>query len=62
LTCSNNQAIGSQLLEGGVDLAEALAPEEADGLLDGPADLITGLVVMDGEDSEDDIGGLVRFI
>jgi hypothetical protein len=52
-----NEAFGGKPLEGGVELAIAFAPEEADGLLDGLADLVSGLVGMDGEDAEDDVGG-----
>jgi len=61
LTCWVDQVVGCQTLEGGVDLAKALSPEEPDRLLDGLPDLVSGLVVVDGEDAENDEGCLTAF-
>jgi len=54
----DDELFGGQAFEGGIDLAKALAPEEADALLDGFANLVSGLVGVDGEDSENDVGSL----
>jgi len=42
-------------------LAVTLTPEEADGLLDGLANLVSGLVGMNGEDAENDLVGLIAL-
>jgi len=57
----DDELLGGQTFEGWVDLAKAFAPEEADALLDGFADLVSGLVWMDGEDTENHIGGLAAL-
>src|ERR1017187_6045538 len=56
-----DQAFGCQPLEGGVDLAVALAPEVADAAFDGLVDVVAGLVGLDGEQAENDVSCLVAL-
>ena len=55
----DDQALGSQPLQGRIDLAVALAPDVADAGFDGLAQIVTGLVGLDGEQAEEDVGGSI---
>jgi len=57
----DDEAFGHQALQRRIELPIALAPEEADGLFDCFADFVAGLVVVDGKNAKDDIGGSLVF-
>ena len=50
-----DQAFADQSFQSRIELTIALAPEKSDALFDCLANLISRLVVMNGEDAEDDI-------
>ena len=52
-----DEAFGGEALEGGIDLAVALAPEVADAGFDGFSDVVAGEVGFDSEEAEDDVVG-----